>query len=132
MSKVLTSPVKLWPGTITLPDFLTIPQAMKWEECLENATKLLPEIEFKFKEDGSLDLSKLTPEHLKYFNVANSVQYANEVLPGIKACVLEWNLENFDVNNFPATPRKSREDLVKWLISEITKLYKEADEIPNA
>jgi hypothetical protein len=131
MSKILTSPVKRWPGTITIPDFLTFDQAMAWEEALSNGKKLLPEIEFEYKDDGSIDTSKLTEEHLKFFGMTHSLKYANEALPGIKACVLEWNLKDFDPENFPATPRQSRVDLIGWIISEITKLYKEENEVPN-
>ena len=127
----IESPVKRWPGTITLPEYLTIPQAMAWEDALEKARDLLPEVEFELKEDGSIDASKLLPEHLEYLNISNSVKYANEVLPGIKECVLEWNLKDFDPENFPATPRQSRLELMNWLMTEITKLYKEADEVPN-
>jgi hypothetical protein len=131
MSKILESPVKRWPGTVTIPDYLTIPQAIEWEDALSNAKKLLPDVEFDFKDDGSIDTSKMKPEYLEFISIANSLKYANEILPGIKACVLEWNLENFDSENFPATPRQARVDLISWLIVEITKLYKEADEIPN-
>jgi len=131
MSKILTSPVKKWSGTIVIPDFLTIEQAMKWEESIEGARNLLPDVDFEYV-DGHIDVSKLKPEHLEYFNVSHSLKYHNELVPGIKACVIEWHLENFDPENFPATPRQSRIDLINWIVSEITKLYKDAEEIPNA
>lgn len=129
---IITSPVKRWPGTVTIPDYLTFPQAMAWEEALNNAKNLLPNIDFDRKEDGSIDMSKMNPEYLEYFKASRSVKYHKELLPGIMACVLEWNLKNFDSNNFPATPVQSRIDLINWIVSEITKLYKEADEVPNA
>ena len=105
---------------------------MAWEEALDNARSMLPVVEFPKLEDGSVDTSKLTHEHFDFLNVSQSLKYANAMLPGIKACVSEWNLEGFDPENFPATPRQSRIDLFIWIISEITKLYSEADEIPNA
>ena len=127
----IESPVKRWPGTITLPEYLTIPQAMKWEECLAEARSILPEVEFEFTEDGELDITKIKAEHLEYFSIHDSLKYQNKMLPGILVCVSEWNLEGFDSINFPATPRKSRVALFNWIMAEITKLYKEADEVPN-
>jgi hypothetical protein len=34
--------------------------------------------------------------------------------------------------NYPASPKLSSAMLLSWLVGEISKLYKEADEIPNA
>lgn len=116
--KVLTSPVKKWPGTITIPDYLTIPQAMAWEEAINNASSILPE-----KTESNLG---------ERVNKSFTSEWASLIIPGIKSCVLEWNLENFDPDNFPATPKLSRIQLLSWIMSEITNLYKEADEIPNA
>lgn len=132
MSKILESPVKKWPGTVVIPDFLTIPQAIAWEDALEDARSLLPDIEFEYKEDGSLDFSKFTLEHYKFMGISQSLKYENKMLPGIKACVESWNLTGFDVNNFPATPRQARVDLFTWLISEIMALYRDETEVPNA
>jgi len=125
MSKVLTSPVKKWPGTITIPDYLTIPQAMAWEEAFDNARSLLPECEpFKTGE-------KLTVKQIETINDQTSSKWANAILPGILACVESWNLEGFDPNKFPATPKTSRVILITWILGEITKLYNEAEEVPN-
>jgi len=130
MSKTLTSPVKRWPGTVTLPDYLTIPQAMAWEEAFNNSKDLLPEITPVII---GLDnkIPELTKEQKDYVDKKFSSAWANAILPGIMACVTEWNLEGLDKDNFPATPKQSRIELISWLITEISKLYKEADEIPN-
>jgi hypothetical protein len=129
--KTLTSPVKKWPGTIVLPDYLNMTQAIAWEDAIADARSLLPDIEFEYTEDNKIDTTKLTPEHFKYLSVSQSLKYAEKMLPGILACVSEWNLEGLDAQNFPATPRQARIDLFIWLISEITKLYIDADEVPN-
>lgn len=130
--KVLESPVKLWPGTITLPDFLTLPQAIEWEDALNDAEDLIPEIDFEKDENGKLITKNMSKKDLRVLTMRNKSKYANALIPGIKACVIEWNLQGFDPNNWPATPRQSRIDLVNWIVSNIAELYKEASEIPNA
>lgn len=126
MSKVLESPVKRWPGTITIPDFLTIPQAIAWEEAIGNANEILPEAEPFVKDE------KLTTSQINRISASWSTKWTSLVLPGIMACVESWNLEGLDHNNFPATPPLSRVKLVAWIVNEIKKLYDEAEEIPNA
>ena len=125
MSKILTSPVKKWPGTITLPDFLTIGQAMKWEEALSKSRDILPECE-PFEKD-----KPLTENQAKRIDKQTTAEALNLILPGILACVESWNLEGLDPNKFPATPLLSRAILVSWIVDEITKLYNEENEVPN-
>jgi len=109
MSKIITSPVKKYPGTVTLADPLTFPQAIAFEGMLD-AVKTL---------NGDATQTKV-----------------NQVcLPGILACVEDWKLDNFPdapaLDNWPATPRVASATLVDWLISEITGLYGEAEPDPN-
>ena len=125
MSKILTSPVKKWPGTITLPDFLTIGQAMAWEEAYANATEILPEAEPIQKDE------QLTNDQINRVAATWAAKWTELILPGIMACVESWNLEGLDHNNFPATPRMSRVTLVAWIVTEIKKLYDEENEVPN-
>lgn len=125
MSKVLTSPVKRWPGTITIPDFLTIDQAIKWEEAVKRADSILPECE-PFKKG-----EKLTDKQVDNISAKTSAKWVGMILPGILACVESWNI-GIDPNNFPATPPISRIKLISWIMSEISKLYEEENEIPNA
>lgn len=127
----IQSPVKRWPGTVTIPEYLTIPQAMAFEDAINNAKDLLPEVTpVIIGEDNKFP--ELTKEQKEYVDVKLSSSWANAVLPGILACVNEWNLEGLDKDNFPATPKVSRIELLSWLMGEISKLYNEADEIPNA
>lgn len=127
----IQSPVKRWPGTVTIPEYLTIPQAMAFEDAINNAKELLPEVTpVIIGEDNKFP--ELTKEQKEYVDVKLSSSWANAVLPGILACVSEWNLEGLDKDNFPATPKVSRIELISWLMGEISKLYNEADKIPNA
>jgi hypothetical protein len=106
MSKVITSPVQRFPGTVTLPDFLTFPQAIAWEEASREAEAL--------KKDGAV--------------AARSIQAWTK---GITAVVQEWNLTGFSVEPFQSTPRAEVVRLCSWLIDEITRLYEDTDAIPN-
>lgn len=110
MSKVITSPVKRFPGTVVISDPLTFPQVFAFGDAL-NAVDALGE--------------NPTILHVRATQ-----------LPGVLACVEEWKLENFPsnvtVDSFPATPPKSCAQLIAWLIGEISTLFREAEEIPNA
>ena len=105
MSKVITSPVKRYPGTVTIADPLTYPQYFAFTEAM-NAVK---------KED-------------------DAPTQENTALPGVIKCVEEWNIPiklPVTVDNFPSTPRQSVNKLLGWIIAEITALVYEADD-PNA
>ena len=107
MSKVITSPVAKWPGTVTISDPLTLPQAIAVEHAI-NAVMAL--------EGASQRVVNYT------------------LLPGICQCVEAWNLEGLGAltaETFPATPRKASAELAAWLVNEVTALYKDAEEIPN-
>lgn len=109
MPKSIASPIKRWPGTVTLSDPLTYSQVFSWEDALAAVQAL----------------EQPTQARL---NAA--------LLPAILACVEQWQLERFPTaptaGNFPATPAQSAARLIAWLIQEISSLYREADEIPNA
>jgi hypothetical protein len=105
--KTITSPVKRFPGTVTIPDALTFPQAIAWEKAGIAASAL-----------------KANPE-------ATDAEYWQAWMPGITAVVETWNLTGFDPQKPPATPRLSIAQLVSWLVGEISTLYTEADEVPN-
>jgi hypothetical protein len=107
MSKTITSPVKRFPGTITIPDFLTVPQARAWEKSLKEADALRETIE------------------------VSDVAYIEAWIPGISAVVSEWNLENFSIDPFQTTPRVAVLNLFTLIIGEVNKLYWDDSEIPN-
>lgn len=109
MPKAITSPVKRWSGTVTLSDPLTFPQAIAFEEALDSIKTL--------GKDASI------------------AKYYAAILPGVLACVDDWDLADFPdnpaVDNFPATPRVASIKLLDWLIDEITHLYNDAEPDPN-
>ena len=107
MSKVVTSPVKKWPGTVTLSDPLSFPQAIGFEDAIDAVRAL---------EDPS----------------QQRVNYT--LLPAVLTCVEKWELEGLGdpPSPFPATPLVASARLLAWLVQEVSRLFNEADEVPNA
>ena len=108
MPKIITSPVKHFPGTVTLSDPLTFPQTFAFEDAIKESKSL--------SKDATL----------RRFHYA--------LLPGILACVEKWDLK--DITNptrdtFPSTPDGSVVQLLTWLLNAITALHKETTDIPN-
>jgi malate synthase len=91
---------------VTIPDYLTIPQARAFENSQAEA--------------ASIDRGKAT-----------GLDYIVAWLPGIQACVIEWGLDGFCPDPFQTTPRAAVNLLVSWLIDEIVILYGDATTIPN-
>ena len=106
MSKVITSPIRRWPGSVTLQDPLLFPAYMKLKASLDEGQTL---------EDNSAKTSV--------------------VLPGICACVEQWELKGLGQltpETFPASPMRASAELFAWLLGEILSLLTEAEEVPNA
>ena len=111
MSKIITSPSKHYSGSVTIADPMTMLQVMEWEEAIEKAKAFAKEELY-------------------------SAKYAREILAGIFPSIEKWELVNFPelvtIDNFPGSPKAESMKLIAWLIQEISKVYREADEIPNA
>ena len=111
MPKTITSPVDKWPGTVTLHDPLTFPQVLAFQDAIDEVRGL----------SGEPTVSR--------------VNYT--MMSGVCICVEAWDLsggfpEHPTPETFPATPRTSSAELASWLISEITDLFAEANEVPLA
>lgn len=110
MSKVVTSPVKRWPGTVTLAEPLSFPQFAAWNEAAIAAQAVIERKGYQHEFDAAM-------------------------LPAIRACVEAWDLTGPGAPTrdfYPATPRRASEALTAWLIGEISRIATEADEVPNA
>lgn len=106
MPKLIVSPIRKWPGSVTLQDPLLFPAYMKLKAGLD---------EGQAAEDNSAKTSI--------------------VLPGICACVEKWELKGLGQltpETFPASPMKASAELFAWLMGEIMALLLEAEELPNA
>ena len=108
----ITSPVKRFPGTVVMPDFLTLPQVLDFEETEHQIHELR-------ESDGSVSFTKI-----------NAIQ-----LPFILGTVLEWRIEGIPahptIETFPMSPRVPTAQLLTWIIREVTSLYIGEVEIPN-
>lgn len=92
MSKVITSPIEKFPGTVTLYDPVPYPAYIAWEKAV--------------KEEGAVD--DLTKQHALF--------------KGVKEMVEQWDIPNYDINNPAATPRVPVIQLLSWLVVEIGKV----------
>ena len=108
MSKVITSPVKRFPGTVTLSDPLTFPQVFAFDDAIKEVNAL-PEDDTSWTR--------------KYYII----------MQGICPCIEQWNLEGLGqltADNFPATPKVPIANLIMWLAGEIYQLYRDAEDVP--
>lgn len=103
---VLTSPVKKWPGTVTVPEALTFEQYHAWTLAIRQVRELgetppIAEVDACF-------------------------------VPAILAVVREWDIpalaDFVAAGNLPAAPRQSSNKLIGWLVGAISALITEADE----
>ena len=110
MSTVHESPVKKFPGSVTIPDFLNYPQVLAFREAVQAAQEL---------GEG-----------------AKLVEYNHALLPGVIPCVEKWEIPSLpqviSADNFPVAPTQASQRLTAWLIGLVTALMNEADDIPNA
>src|SRR5687767_3844181 len=135
----LTSPVKRFPGTVIVPDYLTPEQVFAIEDCQFNARDY-------FKENTTETERLITNakgEEVKAIE-SNSrfswLRFRSHYIPAIVLCVKEWHLENFSLNGhggasyetFPMTPAEDVSDLLEWVFSELVKIYNGASNVPNA
>ncbi len=130
MGKIITSPVKKWPGTVTLSDPLSLPQAVKFQESIRDARNTYN----KAFEAAGIDTDLQNAKEVDFEKIELSTAELSEVrLEAVLDCVEEWNLEGIESppNPFPGSPAISSARLMQWLIGEITKLLTEDEEAPN-
>jgi hypothetical protein len=103
----------LWGGTVNLTDPLTLEQEAAFEQAAHEAKKA--------KE-------KYGDEIISTFVLV--------WLPTVLLCVDKWNLKDFPerptMETFPTRPIKELAMLISQLVKEITALYVESIDIPNA
>jgi hypothetical protein len=106
MSRILTSPVPEFPGTITLPDHLCLEQVLAYEDGINTAKA--------YADGGGESLTKINSFYLPIF----------------ESCITERSIVGWD-DKFPMTPRLASAKLANWLMTEINKMYAGETEIPN-
>jgi hypothetical protein len=143
MSKLVTSPVTKFPGTVTLKDPIPLSACVDWEAalaecqpspCSEGRKILMQMI-------GVEERAEIIAEYTKHFaGCANCKPGLTEVaaqermLKAIKPMVESWDVSGFDLVNPPGSPRAARSRFVAWVIGEISAVYnaEEPDGDPNA
>ena len=111
MGKEIKSPVKKWPGTVTLYDPLSLPQVVAFQDALQSAKDLA------WEDEEDIETLKLAAYH-------------GELFPAVLSCVEKWELEGIadPPDPFPGTPRKASAELMIWLTTGITELFNEDEE----
>ena len=117
MTKTITSPVDKFPGTVVMPEYLTLPQVLAFEAASDNIGELRKAA--TEKGDDGISRTKIDQQYL----------------PVILSIVTEWRIDGVpnipSLENFPLTPRRATAELIAWLIGEITRLWVGEIEIPN-
>jgi hypothetical protein len=102
MSRTITSPVKRWPGTVTLADPLNAVQFIAWRNAMKGA-----------------------PDPAADYDL-----YCLALLPGVCACVERWDLEGLgqlSPETFPYTPRSDADPLLGVLVRELRRIVQGID-----
>lgn len=113
MTKLITSPVVRWSGTVEIAEPITEAQAIE----IERTQAIIRDAQSKADSENFNDLREALGKSAK--------------LRAIEACVIKWNLENFTPNPFPFSPKKDAQKLIEWLYDEILSVYIGESEVPN-
>ena len=116
MPKIVTSPVKRFPGTVTLSDPLTYPQYFAMEDAFNEVKRL--------RETAEENGEEVSPQ-----------RYNATVMAGAVKCVEDHDLKGvakpLTADNFPASPGASSMRLAAWLTNEVVAIYTTEQEDPN-
>jgi hypothetical protein len=101
MGKVIESPVKLFPGTVEIHDQLDYPKFIEYENSVAT-------------------MSEATADH----KAGKITQGETDVIvwKELFKMVINWNIQGFDRENIPATPRIQVIQVMGWLTREIGKV----------
>lgn len=117
---VKTSPVKRFAGEVDLPAYLHAADVLAWKTAIDEAQQLTDEAR---SAGDSISLEQAT---------AINVAYQRGICTIVRAWRLQGLPQSIVPENFPQTPSKAARDLRGWLMREITALFDDEDELPNA
>lgn len=134
MGKVIESPVKKFPGTVTLKDPIPLDACVTWEQALDECGAKLCNVgqtlvskivkgDEKAREDLTAHYLKCKEDKTGCREPLPETQAQARIIPSIKTCIEEWKIEGFDLSNPPGSPKLSRSKLIAWLVKEINDLY---------
>jgi len=115
MSQIITSPLSEYPGSITLPDGLTLYQMAEWE-------KVLDQLKYRAGERGIKAVVETADTWLM-------------ALPTIITIVEKWEItgipEHPTVENTKFTPYREYRKFSKWVFNLISALFLGEKDIPK-
>ena len=117
VSKKIESPVKRWPGSVTLKCPVPLEPYDAWQRSINALTAVRADVT-----NGE---------------VASDPALLRLALPGVCALVETWDLggdfpKGVTPDTFPFIPRVPSIKLIAWLISEINAIIGEEDDLPLA
>lgn len=108
MSKIITSPIESFPGTITFPDRLNLHQVAVWERVIVASQRMPP----------------------------GDAQRWEIVLPALEEIVIDWNIEGVDkhptAENFDFFPYDEASLFTRWVREQVSLLNLRERVIPKA
>ena len=110
MPRLITSPVKRWPGTVTLSDPITLPQYIAWCDAIDDSNRV--------KQNGS----------------SSGPRRLLAAVGGALACVDDWQIEGLPrptAETWPMKPRAACIELANWLFGEVARAMDDEETIPN-
>lgn len=121
MGVTVKSPVERWAGDVVFVDPLLIEHVIAIENALDAAAE---------SKDSAFLSALSNASDGKVIMQWTSRQDALYI-PVIKLCLESHSLP-LDFDKFPASPRKDSHALVIFLWSELLKIYRGVNEVPNA
>ena len=118
----IESPIKRWAGWIELPDYLTLPQIIAWNDAFETARQFTTE---RKRDETTGKIVRA---------VTDAPNYYHAMLRGVCPIVVKWELNGgvqFTAETFPATPIKSAQALARWVVDAVADLIMAEDEDPK-
>lgn len=115
--RVIQSPVDLWPGTISLPNWLNFEQDAAWRDAIAAVTA--------------------QREELTRLDAAIDPHIARLFFPALGMIVQSWELGGDfptppTADTFPSTPKEASARLLVTIIAAIDALYSDASDLPLA
>lgn len=100
MSRVVDSPFTRWPGSVTLCDYLTLPQIIAWRNAWRHA-------------------ETFTHSNGESQVIDDPLEYRRALLPGALGCFESFALtglpQKLTPDNFPGAPGLEAGELANWL-----------------
>ena len=109
MSRIITSPVQEFPGTVTISEPVLYPQYLQYRRLMVESDQAHTDGRFVDQEIAAWG--------------------------ALVACIETFDVPGFESNDptqFPASPRRAVIDLLQFIVGEVRKVIVGEEHIPNA